>query len=97
MPKYPAMTRDIALTVDEDITVAEIEKIIFENGGSLLKSVKLFDVYRGKQVAENKKSVAFSLIYRAEDKTLTDEEVVKVHDVVLKNLAEKLKATLREM
>ncbi len=97
LPKYPAISRDIALLVSEDAYVAEIESIIKEVGGKLLESVTLFDVYRGKQVQEGKKSVAFNLTYRASDKTLTDEEVVKVHTKVLDALREKLDAVLREM
>lgn len=97
LPKYPAISRDIALLVKEDVYVAEIESIIREVGGKLLESVMLFDVYRGKQVQEGKKSVAFNLTYRASDKTLTDEEVVRVHNKVLGALKEKLDAVLREI
>jgi len=97
LPKYPAMARDIALLVKEDIYVAEMESIIREVGGKLLESVVLFDVYRGKQVLPGRKSVAFTLTYRAADRTLTDDEVVKVHQKVLDALREKLDAVLREM
>ncbi len=97
LPKYPAISRDIALLVKEDIYVAEMESIIKEVGGKLLQSVALFDVYRGKQVLPGRKSVAFALTYRAPDRTLTDEEVVKVHQKVLDALREKLDAVLREV
>lgn len=97
LPKYPAISRDIALLVKEEINVSEMESIIREMGGKLLESVALFDVYRGKQVQEGRKSVAFSLKYRAGDKTLTDEEVGTVHQKVLDALKEKLDAVLREM
>ncbi|MBR0597055.1 phenylalanine--tRNA ligase subunit beta [Sinanaerobacter chloroacetimidivorans] len=97
LPKYPAITRDIALSVKEAVTVAEMENVIKEIGGKLLESVVLFDVYRGKQVLPGMKSVAFSLTYRASDRTLTDEEVVKVHQKVLGALKEQLNAVLREM
>jgi phenylalanyl-tRNA synthetase beta chain len=97
LPKYPAISRDIALLVKEEVYVAEIESIIKEIGGKLLESVSLFDVYRGKQVQEGRKSAAFALKYRAADRTLTDEEVVKVHQKVLDALKEKLDAVLREM
>lgn len=97
LPKYPAVSRDIALLVKEDVFVAEMESIIRETGGKLLESVSLFDVYRGKQVQQGKKSVAFNLTYRAADRTLTDDEVVKVHQNVLDALKEKLDAVLREM
>jgi len=95
--RYPAVTRDIALLADEDATVAEIERIALANGGDLLESVKLFDVYRGEQIEKGKKSLAFNLVYRADDRTLTDEEVNKVHARILKEIAEKSGATLREV
>lgn len=97
LPKYPSTSRDIALLVDEDVQVGEIEKIIRKHGTSILEKVQLFDVYRGKQVAENKKSVAFALSYRDKDKTLTEEEVAKVHNKVLEALKEQINAVLREM
>ena len=74
-----------------------MESIISESGGKLLENVVLFDVYRGKQVLPGRKSVAFALTYRAADRTLTDEEVVAVHQKVLNALKEKLDAVLREM
>ena len=64
LPKYPAMTRDIALVVDEDMTVGEIEKVIWGAGAEILTGIKLFDIYRGAQVGPGKKSVAFTLTYR---------------------------------
>ena len=97
LPKYPSTSRDIALLVDEDMEVGKIEAVIKANGGNILESVKLFDVYRGKQVEEGKKSVAFALVYRDAEKTLTDEDVAGVHDKVLAALKEKLNAVLREM
>ena len=95
LPKYPAITRDVALLVDEDVTVESIKETIVSEAGKLLESVELFDIYRGKQVAEGKKSAAFALVYRAADRTLTDEDVVKVHDKVVKALSSK-GATLRD-
>lgn len=97
LPKYPAVSRDIALLVKEEISVAEIESLIKDTGKKLLERVELFDVYRGKQVLEGRKSVAFALTYRATDRTLTDEEVGKVHKKVLDALREKLDAVLREI
>lgn len=97
IPKYPAMSRDIALLVQEEITVGEIECVIRGAATDLLKEVKLFDVYRGDQVDQGLKSVAFNLLYRDNNKTLTDEEVTKVHNLVLKALEDELGAKLREM
>lgn len=97
LPKFPSTARDIALLVDEDMEVGSIEAVIREFGGRILEDVRLFDVYRGQQVDEGKKSVAFSLIYRDKDKTLTDEEVTEVHSGVLDALKDKLNAVLREM
>lgn len=97
LPKYPSTSRDIALTVDEDLEVGRIESVIRENGGRILESVKLFDVYRGKQLEEGMKSVAFSLVYRDAEKTLTDEDVAEVHEKVLEALKDKLNAVLREI
>jgi phenylalanyl-tRNA synthetase beta chain len=97
LPKYPSILRDIALVVDEDMTVGEIEKVIQKAGGKLLRGVELFDVYRGHQVGENKKSVAFALTYRHDDKTLTDEDVNAVHKKILSSLKEKLDVVLRDI
>ena len=97
LPKYPAITRDIALLVNEGETVGRILDIIKERGGRLLENAELFDVYRGKQIESGKKSVAFALTYRDAEKTLTDEEVAKVHTKILDTLAKELDATLREI
>ena len=97
LPKYPAMSRDIALLADEDMTVDQIEDVIRQAGTEILRAIRLFDIYRGKQVQEGKKSMAFSLTYRAADRTLTDEDVQAVHSNVLEALKEKLGVTLRDM
>lgn len=97
LPKYPAMSRDIALLADEDMTVDQIEDVIRQAGTEILRAIRLFDIYRGKQVQEGKKSMAFSLTYRAADRTLTDEDVQAVHGKVLEALKEKLGVTLRDM
>ena len=97
LPKYPAVSRDIALLVSENVFAGAIEAMIKENAGALLEKVELFDVYRGKQVKEGHKSVAFTLTYRDPNKTLTDDEVVKVHQRVLDALKDKMNAVLREI
>jgi phenylalanyl-tRNA synthetase beta chain len=95
LPKYPAVTRDIALLVEDAILVQEIEETIRKAGGNLVETVKLFDVYKGKQIPEGKKSIAYAISYRDENKTLTDNEVNKVHDKILRSLEYKLGAQLR--
>ena len=75
--------------------VHEIEEIIEANGQGLVESYKLFDVYTGSQIADGYKSVAYSITYRSKDKTLTDEDVAKVHDKILSELETKLDAKLR--
>ena len=91
------MTRDIALLVDESVQVGQIEEVIRESADEILRDVKLFDIYRGIPIPPGKKSLAFTLTYRHDDRTLTDDEVVKVHDKVLSDLATKLNAVLREI
>lgn len=95
LPKYPAIERDMAFVAKAEVSAAEITDIISKAGGRLLKEVRLFDVYQGKQIEAGYKSVAFSLLYQAEDRTLTDEEVNKLHDKIEKELAEKVGAELR--
>lgn len=97
LPKYPSTERDIALVVDEDVLVGDLEACIRENGGAILESVRMFDVYRGPQVGFGKKSIAFNMVYRASDRTLTDEDVQAVHPGVLEALSTRFNATLREM
>ena len=95
LPKYPAVSRDLALVCDEEVTVAQAEKIIADAAGKLLRDVKLFDIYRGVGVPAGKKSMAFSLELRADDRTLTDADSEAVTNKILAALAEKLNATLR--
>lgn len=95
LPKFPAVTRDIALLVDDTVLVQEIEDVIKRSGGNLVESVKLFDIYKGEQIPEGKKSIAYAIIYRDPNKTLTDKDVNKVHDKILKSLEQKLDAQLR--
>ena len=95
LPKYPVVTRDLALICDEAVTVAQAEEVITAAAGKLLRDVKLFDIYRGVGVPEGKKSMAFSLELRADDRTLTDTDSEGVVTKVLNSLKEKLNATLR--
>ena len=95
LPKYPAVTRDLSFICDESVTVGEAELVISSAAGKLLRKTNLFDIYRGTGVPEGKKSLAFSLELRADDRTLTDTDSEQVIQKVLKALAEKLNATLR--
>ncbi|MCF6465211.1 phenylalanine--tRNA ligase subunit beta [Clostridium sp. Cult2] len=95
LPKYPAILRDIAVVVDSNILVGDLEKIIVENGEGLIEKVELFDVYEGKQILEGKKSVAFSITYRSYHRTLKDEEVNTIHQRIIENLENELDAKLR--
>ena len=95
LPKYQGTTRDLAILCDEAVTVADAENVITASAGKLLRGVKLFDIYRGVGVPEGKKSMAFSLELRADDRTLTDTDSEAVITKVLDALKEKLNATLR--
>lgn len=95
LPKFPAVTRDIALLCDDSILVAEIEETIRKAGGNLVEKVQLFDIYKGAQIPEGKKSIAYAIAYRDEKKTLEDKDISKVHDKILKALEHKLGAVLR--
>lgn len=95
LPKYPSTSRDIALLVKDEIFVKQIEDIIKANSSDIVESYKLFDVYKGAQIEEGYKSIAYTITYRSKDKTLTDEEVSTVHDKILSELSDKLDANLR--
>ena len=95
LPKYQGTTRDLSILCDEAVTVADVENVIEANAGKLLRSVKLFDIYRGVGVPEGKKSMAFSMELRADDRTLTDADSEGVMTKVLAALGDKLNATLR--
>ena len=95
LPKYPSVSRDLALICDEAVTVAQAEDVITAAAGKLLRGVRLFDIYRGTGVPEGKKSMAFSLTLRADDRTLTDTDSEGVMTKVLAALQEKLGAALR--
>jgi phenylalanyl-tRNA synthetase beta chain len=95
LPKYPALERDFSFVCDEETPVAQLESCMKRAGGALLESVRLFDIYRGVGVPEGKKSMAFSMELRADDRTLTDADSEGVMTKVLAAVQEKLGATLR--
>jgi len=95
LPKFPAMSRDIAMLIDDETPVGEIEAIFTKNRGNILESFTLFDVYKGEQIEAGKKSVAYSLTFRSKDRTLTDDEVTAVMNKILEDLNSKLNANIR--
>ena len=95
LPKYPSVSRDLAVVCGEEITVAQAEDVITAAAGKLLREIRLFDIYRGPGVPAGKKSMAFSLVLRADDRTLTDTDSETVVSKVLSALAAKLNAVLR--
>ena len=96
VPKFPAVERDIAVIVDEKVEVGQIEKIVTKKAKKLLESMQLFDIYRDEKLGENKKSVAYSLIFRDKSKTLSDEEINTVMESIVSELEKSLGATLRK-
>ncbi len=96
LPKYPATARDIAMLVSKETLVGELEKVIKQRSGKLLESVELFDVYEGAQIEAGYKSVAFKLTFRAEDRTLVDEDIQKIMKKVLNGLEMNCGAKLRD-
>ncbi len=95
LPKFPSVTRDIAVVCSSDITVGELTDCILASGGQYLKDCTLFDVYTGHHIAEGMKSVAFSLTMRADDQTLTDDHADETVRNVLSALREKYGAVIR--
>lgn len=93
--KYPAIKKDLAVLVEKNISAKEIEDIIKKSGKSLLTEIEVFDVYTGKNIDENKKSIAFSLTFEDTNKTLVDEEINKIMEDIISNLSKKLNAQLR--
>lgn len=93
--KFPTSTRDISLVVDKEVLIGTMENAIIKKGGKLLESCELFDIYEGEQVGEGKKSVAFSLVFRAKDRTLSDTEISEIMDKILAELTG-LGAVLRQ-
>jgi phenylalanyl-tRNA synthetase beta chain len=95
LSSFPAVKEDLAVLVDESITAEQVEQAIRQAGGSLLREVTLFDVYRGKQVPAGKKSLAYALTFQADDKTLKDADVEKVRRRIVARLGQTVGAELR--
>ena len=95
LPKFPAMKRDFAFVISKDIDAGQLEEVARENGSELLEDFKVFDVYTGEGIDDDKKSIAFSLTFRAEDRTLTDQEVEKVSEKVVEEIEKQFDGKLR--
>ncbi len=95
LPKYPSICRDLAMLVDENISAAEIERVIAKNGGKFFTDVTLFDVFQGKQIAAGMKSMAFNIQFQSNDKTLTDDEANEGFNKILEAVKKEFNAELR--
>src|SRR3989338_2333195 len=95
LPKYPSIYRDIAIVLDNNIKSDDVYRIIRETDNLILKEIILFDYYEGKQIPDGKKSLAYSLVYRTDERTLTEEDINPIHEKVIANLRDKLGAVLR--
>ncbi len=95
LPKYPSISRDMAIVVKEEIPSSQVTSIITEVGGSILNELRLFDQYYGEQIPQGYKSLAYCLRYQLKDRTLTDNEVTQLHNKICQELMEKLGAKIR--
>jgi phenylalanyl-tRNA synthetase beta chain len=95
VPDQPPVFEDLALVVDEAVPAGDVEALVKQTGGKILREVRLFDVYRGEQLGEGKKSLAYSLVYQHPDKTLTDKEVLAIRNKIVKRLEKEVGAQLR--
>jgi phenylalanyl-tRNA synthetase beta chain len=95
LPKFPAVTRDMALIMDEELPVIRPLELIRGEKVTLLESMDVFDLYRGNQFGAGKKSVGYRLVYRAPDRSLTDEEVNEIHGRLVEKVLKVFNATLR--
>lgn len=93
--RFPTVTQDLAVIVDQAVPAARVQELIRQAGGDLLRSAVLFDLYRGPQIPPGKVSLAYALTYQAADRTLTDEEVARLQGRIVRVLEQKLGATLR--
>ncbi|MBN2302761.1 MAG: phenylalanine--tRNA ligase subunit beta, partial [Lentisphaerae bacterium] len=96
IPLYPSISRDMALIVDENVTHEQIVEIVHGAGQKHLTDIVLFDIFRAKGVGEGKKSLAYSLVYRSLEKTLTDEDANRYHEAIKDSLRNELKVEIRE-
>ena len=95
LPKYPSISRDLAILVDHDTAAGDVEKVIVKNGGKFFKGVTLFDVYTGERIPADKKSLAFAIDFRSNERTLKDEEADEAFKNILAAVEKDFGATLR--
>jgi phenylalanyl-tRNA synthetase beta chain len=95
IPKFQEVRRDLALLVDHEVTFSQIEKLAFQTERKLLKNIGLFDVYEGEKIPAGKKSYALNLILQDEDKTLTDKDIDKAMEKIIRAMAASFNAQLR--
>lgn len=96
LPKFPSIERDIAIVVSDEISAGQIDEIIRTKGAKLVEKVELFDVYKGSQIKEGYKSLAYKIVYRSSEKTLTEKDITKAHNKILNSLANQVGAILRQ-
>ena len=96
IPKYPSIVKDVAFVVDKKINSKDIEDVIKKSGGKLLTDIEVFDLYVGDKIEDGKKSIAYNLTFRDNNKTLTDEEVMEVFNNIIKTVETKIDAVLRD-
>jgi phenylalanyl-tRNA synthetase beta chain len=96
LPRYPYVERDVAFIVNNDITVSAVRDEILVVQSDIIEAINLFDIYKGKPVPKDKKSLAFSIRYRSADRTLTDSEVDELHSEIINRLKSTLNAEMRE-
>lgn len=96
LPRYPAALRDMALIVDDAVRVGDMMESINEVGGALLEEVRIFDLYSGKNIGAGKKSLAFSMVYRSEERSLESDEVADLHERIGERLTERFGAEIRK-
>jgi phenylalanyl-tRNA synthetase beta chain len=95
LPRFPAVQRDLAVVVSTELSADEVSRAILEGADPILRRANLFDVYSGDQIGAGRKSLAYTLLYQADDRTLTDEEVQSLHERILARLRQRFAAEVR--
>jgi phenylalanyl-tRNA synthetase beta chain len=95
VPAFPPTLEDLAVVVDESLPADRVEAVILQAGGKMVKGARLFDVYTGQQVGSGKKSLAYSLTYQADDRTLTDKDAAQIRQRIIRRLEQELGAKIR--